>query len=215
MMNRQIQKILYSYFTLFLAVQFPAQASTPVAKVISIKGKAWLVSKSDAKTEVKSELKKDAVLQSGDSLSTENEGEVILLVGEKEAALLLKKNSKLKILTSNPSDWEIRLDEGMLLSNVRPQENTKRKFQVRTPVAVMGVRGTTFFVKQEPGKSAFLCTCDGIISVDNKAIILGKNHNAPKWIQPGQTPISKRLKNAEPGSDHSNSEAAPLAQLLL
>ena len=78
----------------------------------------------------------------------------------------------------------------------------------------MGVRGTVFFVKAEPGKDVLLCTCSGIVAVDEKAIIIGKHHDSPRWIQAGTTPIGKRLKPAEKGEEHSDVEAGHLAKLL-
>lgn len=71
----------------------------------------------------------------------------------------------------------------------------------------MGVRGTVFFVKTEPKKSPLLCVCSGVVTVDEKAIIVGKNHDSPKG------PVGN-MQPATVGEDHTDAEGDLLGQLM-
>ncbi len=60
-------------------------------------------------------------------------------------------------------------------------------FEVRTPTAVGGVRGTSFFVKVEGPDSTYVCACNGELQVPFEETtslnILGTHHRAYRFVQ--------------------------------
>src|SRR3569832_108579 len=99
-----------------------------------------------------------SALHSGDTVTTDGDTQLKVILGKKEAALLIKKGSRLSISQTPEKSWTIQLDQGMLLSAVKPHPfSPKSHFRVRTRSASIGVRGTVFFVKSEPGKDDYLC----------------------------------------------------------
>jgi hypothetical protein len=77
----------------------------------------------------------------------------------------------------------------------------------------MGVRGTTFFVKENDDGRSFICVCEGTVNarwVKGGEEIKAKKHDAPKWIVDGRaTPVP-----ADMGNDHTDDEIAELKKLL-
>jgi len=188
-----------------------APAIKSIGTVSDVSGNAWIIRNSK-----KIPAQAGEPVFDGEDIITEDGAQVKLVLTKKEAAFLVKKESHLNIRKTSPDSWWIDLDHGMLLSYVKPSPSSslKSRFQVKTRNAVMGVRGTIFFIKAEPNKDVFLCTCSGMVSIDNKAIIIGKHHDSPKLIKAGPQPLAKRLLATEKGEDHTDAEAAALAKLI-
>ena len=185
-------------------------------KVIEIKGKAWASPDLEGKT--KTEIQSGYHLHPNEFLFTGPESQVLVLLGAKDAALLVKQNSKFQIYQTAQGEWWVDLTQGALLVQFKQQEKRGKQLQIKTRSATLGIRGPSVFVKQgsgqDAGKGLFVCTCEGILSLDSKVLILGKHHNAPKWILEGTQALGKRLKNAEKGSEHSDAEIQILEKLL-
>lgn len=180
-----------------------------IGGVINLEGKAWA---SERELKIGSELFNEDILKTGP------DSKLHIFIGNRDGALLLKSNSLLQIVHSSIQDWMIDLKEGSLLSHFRHIKPLPRRFQIKTPTAVIGVRGTTLFMKQDSGpgseKTLFLCTCHGIVAIDDKVIISGKNHDSPKLISPGTLPLLTRLKATDRGKDHTDAEGADLAKSI-
>jgi hypothetical protein len=60
-------------------------------------------------------------------------------------------------------------------------------FEVRTPTAVGGVRGTSFFVKVEGPDSTYVCACNGELQVpleeSTSLNIVGTHHRAYRFVK--------------------------------
>ncbi len=66
-------------------------------------------------------------------------------------------------------------------------------FLVRTPSAVAGVRGTSFFMKVESPTSTYVCACNGAVQVlgaDGSLLkdLVGSHHRGARIQQAGATP---------------------------
>lgn len=85
----------------------------------------------------------------------------------------------------------------------------------------MGVRGTVFFVKADPGKPILFCPCHGEIEVtalDSKSEVKFKSehHDNPKLISGGTLAMKERMVDIpkDYDIDHSDGEIADLQALL-
>lgn len=189
-------------------------ASSPLkVRVADLQGKAWSMH-----ADKRVELRSGAEVLVGDRVGTEAGARMKLVLG-RTIALLVKESSEFVIQAGKDGDWSLKLEKGMVLSAVRNPRKKASPFEIRTRTAVMGVRGTVFFVKAEPGKPEFLCTCNGTVevsAVDGKSAraITCTHHDSPVWVGEGSGDIGARLKPAPMGHDHADPEGAELLELL-
>lgn len=195
-----------------------------VGKVIEVTGQAWISAPGpkrirdqkipSLKKSSQVSLKAGSLLNEGDVITTDADSQAKILLDQQDAALLIKPKSKLTIIHSEKKNWLIDLQEGGVLSHTKKKPNQPHFFRVKTRTAVLGVRGTTFFVKAETGKDLFLCTCEGSVAIDDQVVIQSQHHDAPKWIRSGSEPLESRLKETVVGGDHLDSEAVSLSELI-
>jgi hypothetical protein len=131
------------------------------------------------------------------------------------AAMSIGPGSTIRITKLKASEpTSIDLLKGMLLSKVkRSSAESAIKFKVRTRSAAMGVRGTTFFAKEEEDGRTFLCVCEGTVETrwpKGTKIISSKHHDAPAKI----SALESKMAAAEMGHDHTDEEAAELEKLI-
>jgi hypothetical protein len=214
------------FFSAFLSVlllqhQSRAHAADPkpvkkeasqIGTVHQVTGKAWATR--DASAVRKTELHAHSPLYDGDILLTDKSSELTVVLGNKEAALLVKQNSMMKVVHTENKDWLIDLKQGLSLFNVNQKNIRPGFFRVKTNAAVMGVRGTAFFVKVETGKNVFLCACFGTVTVDDDVVFKSTHHDFHKFIKAGTAKTADRLIDADMGSEHSDTEAGVLIKLL-
>ena len=84
---------------------------------------------------------------------------------------------------------EVKLERGVFASALRNIEKSidGDRFVVTTPTAVAGVRGTVFFVKVENEESSYICTCNGILHIndadgDNDQMVASAHHTAFRYL---------------------------------
>jgi hypothetical protein len=75
-------------------------------------------------------------------------------------------------LVFNPGNLQVgsTLEKGSLalvLKNLVNGESGEHNFFVRTPSTAAGVRGTLFFIKVEDSATTYVCTCNGVVTLDN------------------------------------------------
>lgn len=119
-----------------------------VAKVVNLKGDVFYT-----RLQKKIALNKEDSLIEGDLLETGNSGRLKLLLSDGGNELVLGSSTKLKLVkigaaTQNMTGTHLHLEEGMARSSVFKKYSGKGTdvFQVTTPNAVAGVRGTRFVV---------------------------------------------------------------------
>lgn len=194
-----------------------APKTTPVnvekiGRVHQVNGKAWATR--DASGVRKTELNSDSPLYDGDILITGASSDLIIVLGNKEASILIKQNSLVKIVHTDKKTWLVDLKQGLSLFNVNQKNVRPGFFKVKTNAAVMGVRGTTFFVKSQPGKDVFLCACIGTVTVNDEVVFKSTHHDFHKFIRRGKGKVANRMTETEMGTEHSDAEAGFLIQLL-
>lgn len=127
-----------------------ALAAAPIGKVVEIKGAAWAESQAGRR-----ELKLDGQVFASETLSTDK-GAALEVKFTDDSTLVLKELSRIALseysLDANPSLCKavFKFFRGALnmVSGKIVQRNSNQ-FKVETPLAVLGIRGTEFFVQQQ------------------------------------------------------------------
>lgn len=155
-------------------------------------------------------------LMKGDLLQTGPDGTAKVVLGNHDAALLIKPNSQLEIDLTPDQEWRTNFTKGMALFHIKHRPSHRPSyFKVKTRGSVLGVRGTTFFLKDDgTSPNLFLCTCEGVVALDTRVLIVTKHHDSPKTIQVGDQPLTSRMTAALMGTDHSDPESKELEELL-
>ncbi len=124
----------------------------------------------------------DSKIQPGDVLKTGKDAHLVGVSGDD--ALLIRENSELEIAGAKEVRRFFRLVTGALLTVLGPK---KQGFDVRTPVATMGVRGTGIYTEVDPEKT-YICTCYGkvqLAAIDDPSAteaIQSRHHDAPRYV---------------------------------
>ncbi len=193
-----------------------AFGAEPAGKIADLQGSAWRVEGSKREA-----LKQDSPVFAGDVVKTDAASQATVLLAN-EAALLVKASSEIKIDHPGAKNWNLQLKSGSVLSSVKHFDDQPVKFKLRTRSAIMGVRGTTFFARDEgKGKPMFFCPCEGKLEVgstDGKSseTFTSKHHDAPRLIEDKGSKMGERLKTTPPGLDfgHSDEDGKKLSDLL-
>lgn len=102
-------------------------------------------------------------VQSGDRIETGPDGRVEIVFDNRNIFALQEET----VLTLSFADGEVRevgLQQGAfaaVFDRLREVTSDGDGFRIRTPTAVGGVRGTTFYVQVEEPWSSYICTCEG------------------------------------------------------
>lgn len=182
---------------------FSAFADESFGEVKFLKGKAW---------SGVSPVKVGAKVFPGDVITTGPKSFVRIVLRE-EAAIQIGPNSSLQV-TRREETTHLSLLKGFVLSTVKALKSRKKsRFEVTTKNASLGVRGTTFFVKEESDGRTFHCVCEGTVAVHwngGRKNVTTKHHGSPKWISSD----GKSVLSAPMGRDHTDEEIEKLKQLL-
>ena len=161
--------------------------------------------------------RKGNVLQAGDSVSPGDEivtghrgvARVVLSEG---VAMQIGPGSRVVLENTKGEPTTVELFKGYVLSKIR-HDGDAIKFRVRTKTASLGVRGTTFFAKQEADGRTFVCVCEGTVVASwdkGQKLITTKHHEAPTWVEAG----NPKGAAAPMGNEHNDEEIAALEALL-
>ena len=92
---------------------------------------------------------------------------------------------------------------------------SKKKRKIRTPVAIIGIRGTGVYVEVDEEKS-YICTCYGKAvlqrkdNLDVKEVLKTSHHDEPRYIYLGKNTIEKA-----PVINHTDLELIMLEEQVL
>ncbi|MDX9870815.1 MAG: FecR domain-containing protein [Clostridia bacterium] len=117
-------------------------------------------------------------LTKGDTVVTGGDGKAAIdLDPDKE--LIIAPNSKVMIseliesLETNTDQTLLNLKAGQVYINVKKPLTTGSKYEIKTSTAVMGVRGTKFFVNLSGGGQAEIVTLEGVVTVSIPQTVTG------------------------------------------
>jgi len=149
---------------------------------------------------------------------------LLLREGTISAAVKIKPHSRIKLVALAGQGIQVTLESGAVLSDVHNPEKRPHPYEIKTRTAAMGVRGTVFFVKEQPGQFTFLCTCHGQVALSRIAdkdpaqatVIESKHHDHPVMIREvdDDSAMSTRTMVAVKGDEHTDQEAADLEKVL-
>jgi hypothetical protein len=145
-----MSKFIFVCLTLIMSPSLFAALGT----VQKIHGKV-LIDGKEAKVEQKIEAKSRVEAQDKKSF---------VMISFFNGSRILLRNGVINFEGSQGKESVIELASGELFSYVR--ENLSLSQKVKTKNAVMGVRGTKFYVKESPEES-YLCVCEGKVEIKN------------------------------------------------
>ena len=109
-------------------------------------------------------------LTQGDTIITGKDGRATLEVAA-DKELKIGENSRIMISelvqsdSTNADKTSLNLKAGQVYTNIKGKLSPDSKYEIRTPTAVMGVRGTQFFVTLTSGIQAKVVTLEGSVVV--------------------------------------------------
>jgi hypothetical protein len=188
---------------LFCLLPLTAHAEAPFGTVKLVQGEVTRKTK---------DLHEGDELNPGDEIVTGHRGIARLLLSQGVAMQIGPGSRVVLEKGKHGAPTTVELFKGYLLSKIR-KDGDGIKYRVRTKTASLGVRGTTFFAKQEPDGRTFVCVCEGTVVTTwdkGEKLITSKHHDAPTWVEAGNP---KGVK-APMGDEHNDEEIAALAALL-
>jgi len=208
--------------TALVAVSAPAGAAEAdgrqiAGEVVSVSGKVFIRQDGRAASGPLAAAKGGDALRAGDIVNTSSDGQVKLLLKDK-TVVDLGPSALFKVEKFDPKNGTDREFKGsMMYGNLRAAVSQKitgtGKFQVRTPTATMGVRGTEFVIKSDP--PATLAEIRQVVLAPEKTIApapASENKSAKTEI----TVIQGRVDVEQKVSDKSGSgEAKKAAPVVL
>ncbi len=143
---------------------------------------------------------KGAAVQNGDALLT-GPGELLILKLADGADLVISPKSRVTLNAKEdaPEKKELDLDlpEGFLWVRV-PKLKKDASFNVHTPAATAGIRGTAFSASARQNGGSQVCVCEGQVKVTNKTTgleaLLKQGQLLQRQNQEDASPPQKDLK---------------------
>ncbi|MBM7556671.1 FecR family protein [Halanaerobacter jeridensis] len=172
---------------------------------VQYKSASWLFFSSRWK-----DLKESTYLSKGDVIKTGSEGQAQLTFAN-QARTLIKSNSKLKIVEHDEElgITKVKLSLGEVLTKFVNTVKSGQRFEVETPSAVAGVRGTLFRVVVNDKQETQVAVSEGRVEVssDGGAVVIEKGEGAivrekkekPEVVPAGKIEAEKQQKNEGQG----------------
>ena len=185
-MERSFEKLSFS-FVIILLLAFNVHAGGGiVGKVTILKGQVF-IKRGSAKIPVK---KDDTVLES-DIIESEAGTARITMIDSNLVDVYPRSRLEIAKYVYKPNqdqkDVELKVDFGKIKSTVNQKyDGAKNKFQVKTPSAVAGVRGTVFTAEYDAVKKiSRVVTIEGLVAV-TKMLDRGERQSPPVFVRPDQ-----------------------------
>lgn len=147
----------------------------------------------------------------GDTVTTGPDGKVVFVVDT--AVFLLRENTRMTLTRENIDESAvldvIRLLEGKMLGVF----SRRRRKQLLTPTAVVGIRGSGVYSEADP-QTTYLCTCYGHAEIksladpQNRESVTTRHHEAPRYID-----AAGRIRPA-PVVNHTDAELILLESMV-
>ena len=163
MRNRRLVLVLLVFLVLIFLAQ-PLMASTKrIAKIIEISGTVTY-QKGGGERELKAF--KGMSLAQGDRLLTGKDGKAVLEIDD-DKKLNVGSNSVLDLsqlsgIKGENEQTRLNMWKGEVLTEIGDRLNTQSRFEIKTPTAVMGVRGTWFVVGQQ-SNGTYIAVIEGAL----------------------------------------------------
>jgi hypothetical protein len=158
----------------------------------------------------------DTRIEPGDTVETGKDSEIIFVVNGNHS-MIMRADSHLVMESAKSSTGALLINGLRLLAGKLLSVSSHTPMKVRTATAVLGIRGTGFYVEADPALTYF-CTCYGttdITAIDDpqsNTTVKSKHHDRPLYIvkDAGQ---GKKILNA-PFIDHTDEELSLIETLV-
>lgn len=138
---------------LFLTPTSTMAAADLAGEVVSVEGTAFIRADARASAGAPKPAKGGDPIRQGDVLNTASDGKVKIMMKDRTIVDIgpsaLFKIDEFKANQGANREVKINMMYGSVRASVSEKLKGKGKFQIRTPAAIMGVRGTEFIVKSE------------------------------------------------------------------
>lgn len=183
-MERFFGKLSLSFLVIFF-LAFNTQAAGVVGKVTILKGQVFI-----KRGAVRLQVKKDDTILESDIIESEAGTARITMIDSNLVDVYPR--SKVEIAkyvykpNENQKDVELKVDFGKIKSTVNQKyDGANNKFQVKTPSAVAGVRGTVFTAEYDAvRKISKVVTIEGLVAVTK--MIDRERQSPPVFVRPDQ-----------------------------
>ncbi len=152
----------------------------------------------------------DTKIGPSDTVETGKNGFVIFVVGKD--SFVVRSESKLVLKGERGLLDTLTLFSGKVLSVFG-----KSRHQIRTPSAIVGIRGTGVYTEADP-EQTYMCTCYGTVDLfasndpDSRETIESRHHDKPRYILSGE-PKGQRIR-AAPFINHTDEELMILEAIV-
>lgn len=153
---------------------------------------------------------RDTLIHPGDVIETGSDGRLVGVIGAD--ALIIRPQSRLEIGGGARSFF--RLVSGAMLSVFGKREE---RYEIRTPVATIGIRGTGVYTEADQDKS-YVCLCYGTADMtplarpEESEVLTTSHHDAPRFLY--RDAVAGHCMAPAPFYNHSDLELMTLEALV-
>ena len=133
----------------------------------------------------------DSVVK-GDLIETETDS-LCEIVFNIRNIIRLESDSVFRIGNTMKMDFSIEKGSiAVVADKLERIAGNSERLVIKTPTAVMGVRGTVFYIKVESEKSSYVCVCNGTVNTykgDGKSRrkVTSRHHTASRFVKEGKS----------------------------
>lgn len=153
---------------------------------------------------------RDTLIQPGDVIETDSDGKLVGVIGSD--ALIIRPQSRVEIGAVGRGFF--RLVSGAMLSVFGKRDDL---YEIRTPVATIGIRGTGVYAEADADKS-YVCLCYGTAELtplsrpEQGQLLTTTHHDAPVFLY--REPVAQQVIAAAPFVNHTDLELMTLEALV-
>lgn len=184
-----------------------APASAPVVRAKPIR--RFLKVEGDVKLDGKAVVAGDEIPATG-KLTTAKGARAVLTL-EVGGVIEVRENASVDIGASPKRKISLKLLAGAIWSLL---PRGKSDYEVVTPNAVAGARGTTFFVTAQKDDLSMVCVCDGDVELHEQHVVTHEEHWGYRIAGKGKKAKPKLIGKKKDMDNHPNAQQAVLRALL-
>jgi hypothetical protein len=126
------------------------------------------------------------ILKENDIIATGSESRVEMILGD-HSGVQLRENCQAEVLLQG-SDWQLNVQKGAIL-NIFARG---RRYRLKSPTAVVAIRGTIFYTHVYSENDQYICACNGTIDIDygTETKRVSGTHHAPQIVKTRDTKMS-------------------------
>jgi hypothetical protein len=130
-----------------------------------------------------------SIIKSGDVLETDPAGSCEIMIKDKN--ILMLKGGKV-VFNVKGSNNTIQLERGWFAGVTKQKFTEQGEFNISTPTALAGVRGTSFCIKVIKPAETYFCVCNGVIRLKGQ----GQEESAAETVRAAHHQSKKFVKDA-------------------